>query len=109
MKILNISFKEWRLESTTGEPVTLLFTEFNIEGVHSACGGSCCDWIEINDGSSTQRYCNEVYGTPGPNPGPVTGNTITVKFSSDGYEGGNKGFLATVCCSASITTNVTGE
>ena len=97
------------MESTTGEPVTLTFAAFDIEGVHAECGDSCCDWIEINDGSSTQRYCNEVYGTPGPTPGPFTANNITVKFSSDGWDGGNTGFLATVCCSASITTDVTGE
>ena len=41
-------------------------------------------------------------------PGPVTANTITVKFRSDDSTT-RGGFLATVCCSANITTDVTGE
>ena len=60
------------------------------------------DIVEITDGSSTQTFSGSSI------PAPVTATTITVKFSSDGYLS-RSGFLATVCCSASITTDVTGE
>ena len=80
--------------STTGEPVTLTFVAFNTESDY--------DTVEVNDGSSTQTFS-------GTNiPAPVTATTITVKFSSDD-RWTRSGFLATVCCSANITTDVTGE
>ena len=89
--------QEWKLESTTGEPVTLTFEAFNT--------GDCvseCDSVEINDGTTTQTFNSTSI------PGPVTATTITVKFSSDDSVA-RTGFLATVCCSANITTGVTGE
>ena len=59
------------------------------------------DWVEINDGVSTQRYCGTSI------PGPFTSNsTITVKFKSDMGRSGT-GFLAVVCCSVNVTSNVT--
>ena len=59
------------------------------------------DWVEINDGVSTQRYCGTSI------PGPFTSNsTITVKFSSDMGRTGT-GFLAVVCCSVNVTSDVT--
>ena len=91
---MNIIFKEWILESTTGEPVTLTFVAFNTESDY--------DTVEVNDGSFTQWFS----GTS--TPGPFTATTITVKFSSDGSATRN-GFVGTVCCSANITTDVTGE
>ena len=80
----------------------------------------CYDWVEVNDGTSTQRYCGyTTVATPscsyscsscdycGSTPGPVTGTTITVKlYTSPIYTA--SGFLATVCCTANITTHVTG-
>ena len=61
----------------------------------------CFDWVEINDGTSTQRYCDST-------PGPMTGTNITVKlYTNPSYTA--SGFLATVCCSVNIITDVTGE
>ena len=80
----------------------------------------CSDWVEVTT-TTTQRYCDSISSIHpcgeypcslcdycGSTPAPVTATTITVKFTSDGYYTG-KGFLATVCCSANITTDVTGE
>ena len=71
--------------------------------------GGCLpgDYLEISDGSSTQRYsCTST-------PAPLTStNTITVKLHIDynGVSGGGMGFLATACCSVAVTTDVsTGE
>ena len=63
------------------------------------------DYLEINDGSSIQRYC----GSSIPGPVNSTNTNITVKFRSDGNSGTATGFLATVCCSVNITTDVAGE
>ena len=95
-------FQEWRLVSTIGEPITLTFETLDTE---KDLGTDNCllDWVEINDGVSTQRYC----GRPWPLPGPFTSNTtITVKFSSDMGRTGT-GFLAVVCCSVNVTSDVT--
>ena len=82
--------------------------------------------MEVNDGSSTQRYCGPYYvatgysngvdgsyygGNFGGNlgssiPGPFTSTaTITVKFRSDTY-GTRSGFLAVICCAAHVTTDL---
>ena len=71
--------------------------------------GACprTDYLEISDGSSTQHYC----GTSTPAPLTTT-NTITVKFVLywDGVVGNEgAGFLATVCCSVGVTTQVLGK
>ena len=64
------------------------------------------DYLELSDGSSSQRYCGS--STPAP---LTTTNTITVKLhlvEEDGVSGA--GFLATACCSVNVTTDVsTGE
>ena len=62
--------------------------------------GSHCvnDYLEINDGSSTQSYCGATI------PGPFSSNNtnMTVKFhTSDVYTGSV--FLGVVCCSANVT------
>ena len=95
MKIFKVIFQEWRLESTTKEPVTLTFATFDLY--------NCEDFVEINDGSgsSSQRYCDS-------NPGTLTGTNITVKLHTNGFDAAS-GFMATVCCSANITTYITGE
>ena len=62
---------------------------------------SCSDWVEVNDGTSTQRYC-------GSTPGPVTGTTITVNLHTD-YLNTASGFFAVVTGDVTVTTNVTGE
>ena len=59
------------------------------------------DYLEISEGSSTQRYA----GTSTPAPLTTT-NTITVKLLTGN---GSKGFLASICCSVQVTTDVTGE
>ena len=110
--------------------------------------GRCYDWVEINDGSSTKRYCGPLlmpYNHPdngdyysntgfnnngagfnaertnlGPSiPGPFTstGTIMTVKFFSNngqvgaGLPGGGSGlrtgFLAIICCSVHVTTDLT--
>ena len=62
------------------------------------------DYLEISDGSSSQRYC----GTSTPAPLTTT-NTITVKLHLVDYDVSGTGFLATVCCSINITTDITGK
>ena len=83
------------MESTNGEPVTLTFITYDLQSYHNS------DWVEISNGSTTQRYyySNSL-------PSPVTGNSITVKFISGNYVIGQDGFLAVVCCSVNVTTNV---
>ena len=77
-------------------------------GSYTTLGGCLPgDHLEISDGSSTQRYC----GTSTPAPLTTT-NTITVKFRLywDGVVGNEgAGFLATVCCSVGVTTDVQGK
>ena len=112
-------FQTWELQSTNGQAITLTFDSLNIEvGL-----GLCTDWVEINDGSSTKRYCGPYYGnyyydngddleSLGTSiPGPFTSTTtITVEFRSSDlsfwiYDLYTKiGFLAVVCCSAHVTT-----
>ena len=68
--------------------------------------GACprTDYLEISDGSSSQRYC----GTSTPAPLTTT-NTITVKLHLED-DGVRSKFLATACCSVAVTTDVnTGE
>ena len=89
------------MESTNGEPVTLTFITYFLQSYHNT------DWVEISNGSTTQSYyySNSI-------PSPVTGNSITVKFISGNYaitDSRFHGFLAVVCCSVDITTDVTGE
>ena len=72
--------------------------------------------MEINDGSSTQRYCGPYYGDyynvaydnlGSSIPGPFTSTgTIRVTFSSDPLYT-KSGFVAVVCCSAQVTTDLT--
>ena len=62
---------------------------------------SCRDWVEVNDGTSTQRYCDST-------PGPVTGTTITVKLHT-GPAYTSSGFFAVVTGDVTVTTDVTGE
>ena len=89
------------MESTNGEPVTLTFITYDLQSYHNS------DWVEISNGSTTQRYYSS-----NSLPSPVTGNSITVKFISGNYAITDyrvHGFLAVVCCSVDITTDVTGE
>ena len=115
---LLILLKTWNLQSTEGAAITLTFDSLDIEG-HFECG---YDFIEVNDGFTTQRYCGPYWGnyysgdgnnavSIGPSiPGPFTssGTNITLKFSSDINVAGH-GFLAVVCCSVNISTDVIGE
>ena len=77
---------------------------------------SCNDWVEVNDGTSTQRYCGshdcgysicdscDYCGSPGP----VTGTTITVKLHTDVTVTAS-GIFAVVTGDVTVTTDVTGE
>ena len=65
--------------------------------------GGCLpgDYLEISEGSSSQRYC----GTSAPAPLTTT-NTIKVKLHL--VEGDERGawFQATACCLVNVTTDV---
>ena len=77
----------------------------------------CFDWVEINDGTSTQRYCGSRYcglsfcpscDHCGSTPGPATGTTITVKLdTSSSYTA--SGFFAVVIGDVTVTSDGTGE
>ena len=74
----------------------------------------CDDWVEVNDGTSTQRYCGSsdyccfYCDYCGSTPGPVTGTTITVKLYT-GAAFTASGFFAVVTGDVTVTTDVTGE
>ena len=101
------------MESTTGEPVTLSFAAFDME--------DCEDWVEINDGTSTQRYCGfcsncNYFGFGcnycGSTPGPVTGTTITVNLHTSQVNTGTRivsGFFAAVTGDVTVTSSETSE
>ena len=78
---------------------------------------NCVDWVEIHDGTSTQRYCGSRYcglsfcsscDYCGSTPGPVTGTTITVKLHTNSLLTAS-GFFAVVTGDVTVTTDVTGE
>ena len=98
-------FQEWVLQSTDGQPIVLTFETFDTEGDDTCdSANEFIDIVEINDGSSTQFHC----GTSIPEPVTSTAGIITVKFRSDQF-GTRSGFLASVCCFVSVTTDVTSE
>ena len=76
----------------------------------------CGDWVEVNDGTSTQRYCgsfSDGYCCSscdycGSTPGPVTGTTITLKLHTDTWSTAS-GFFAVVTGDVTVTSDVTGE
>ena len=77
----------------------------------------CGDWVEIHDGTSTQRYCGfssdcSRYCSScdycGSTPGPVTGTTITVKLHTSQSRTAS-GFFAVVTGDVTVTTDVTRE
>ena len=59
------------------------------------------DYVEIRDGSSSQRY--SCTSTPAP---LTTTNTITVKLHLVDYDGSGSAFLATFTGVADVTTDV---
>ena len=64
--------------------------------------GRCSNsYLEISEGSSTQRHC----GTSTPAPLTTT-NTITVKIHLVDYDGSGAAFLATFTGTADVTTDV---
>ena len=83
--------------SRTVEPVTIIFEAFDMHFFY------CDDWIEINNGTGTQRYCGNSRG-----PGTVTGTTITVKLRTNSFST-RKGFFAVVTGDATVTTDITSE
>ena len=115
-----ITLQTWQLQS--GQEFTLTFDSFDIwrcikDGENQSLSNYCdCDYVEISDGSSNQRYCGpdsygDYYTGNGDNftsiPGPFTfTGTITVKFISDEHGSDSDvstGFLAVVCCSVIVT------
>ena len=70
--------------------------------IYSTLGGCLPgDYLEISDGSSSQRYC----GTSTPAPLTTT-NTITVKLHLVDYDGSVAAFLATFTGVADVLTDV---
>ena len=77
--------------------------------------------MEVNDGTSTQRYCHtNNCGAPdcascdycGSTPDPVTGTIITVKLYTTQYStqfNTRSGFFAVVTGDVTVVTDVTGE
>ena len=64
----------------------------------------CDDFVEVNDGSSTQIFCG--FYTPGTFTS--SGTTIIVKFHTNDFFT-ERGFLAVVCCNVYVTTGLTGK
>ena len=88
------------IKSNNNQSFQLTFDSFNLEDNWGDCG----DYVEISNGSFTERFCR------GPLPGPITSSTgeMTVKFNSDSYET-RTGFFAVVCCSVNVTTDAESE
>ena len=82
---------------------------------------SCFDWVEVSDGTSTQRYCasNDCSDSScdscdycGSTPGPVTGTTITVNLHTSQVNTGTRivsGFFAAVTGDVTVTSSETSE
>ena len=89
------------MQSTNGQAFTLTFDSFDV-GWDSNCLQR--DYVEVDDGKGfvwDQQYCGASI------PGPFTStDTITVKFHTDGVVYDTIGFLAVVCCSVHVTTNM---
>ena len=94
--VLLFFIQTWELQSTSGEAITLKFDSF---ALHASNISNCFDWVEVNDGSTTQRYCGYTL------PGPFTSTSITVKFHTGSVNTAD-GFLAVACCSVDIIGNV---
>ena len=73
-------------------------THYNTS-IYTTLGGCPGDYLEISDGSSSQRYC----GTSTPAPLTTT-NTITVKLHLVTGDASGVGFLGTACCSVAMTS-----
>ena len=73
---------------------------------------NCQDWVEVNNGTTTQRFCGYFSANSsacGNNcPSTVTGTTITVKLHTSSWDTAS-GFFAVVTGDATVTTDVTGE
>ena len=76
---------------------------------------SCWDWVEVNDGTSAQRYCGGFSCSGcsscdycGSTPGPVTGTTITVKLHTNHISIAS-GFFAAVTGDVTVTTDFPGK
>ena len=89
--------------------MTLTFAAFDMY--------NCRDWVEVHDGTSTQRYCGGSSCSYwwcadcdycGSTPGPVTGTTITVKLHTN-WRYTASGFFAVVTGDVTVTTYVPGE
>ena len=79
----------WQLEAPAdGLQILLTFETFHLETPHT--NGSCYDFVEISDETSSQRYC----GASIPDPLVSTGTSLNVKFHTDSFIAGT-GFRAT--------------
>ena len=92
----------WQLQSANEQAINLTFVNFDIFGPDN--DNLCGDFVEVNDGSSTQIFCG--YSIPGPFTS--SGTRIIVKFHTDDFIT-DRGFLAVVCCDVTVTTGLTGK
>lgn len=85
----NSQFRTQVFQSRNGERLRFTFQQFSLE--------SCCDYLEVYDGSSISApLIGRWYSG---NPGVITssGNTLTFRFSSDGGTSA-PGFVANIEC-----------
>ena len=99
---LNWLLQTWELQPIKGQGITLTFDSFYIF-TYDSSDGTCVDWVDIDDGSSIQRYC----GVSIPGPFTSTG-TINVTLNTGSLFTAS-GFLATVCCSVRISVSTETE
>ena len=104
-RLIFISFdlQTWQLQSTNDQAITLTFDRFDIYPSRHSTNG-CYDYIEINDGVATERYC----GSSIPSTFTSVGTEMTVRFHTSVVNSAS-GFLAVACCSLSVSTDVSGE
>ena len=86
--------KEWPLKAVSGRRIQLTFESFDLEPCEDEDRDretSCsCDYVEV---SSAGSFSNKFCGDKVPDPITSTGNTMTVRFRSDGLNN-QRGFSA---------------
>ena len=93
--------------------MNLTFDNFELELPNEITGG--CWWkdyveIIVAPNSNGQMYCGSLpclASACSAPAGTFSGTTITIKFHSDGADNMH-GFLAVVCCSVNVTSDMTG-
>ena len=92
---------QWNISVPAGYLAMLTFTNFTLEPWRAGSASPCYDYVEVSYGGYSDQFCGSSI------PGPFTSTTtIEVKFRSD-YTETRSGFLAVICCSAHVTTDLT--